>query len=152
MGLVSCRECLNRVAVDAATCPRCGVSSPGEDGEQRDAARQADADTFEKRLWLGCGGFVLLIALLVGGGAAWNASTATELDNAAEEACAAVDRVDFSSTNLTRLTARAAAVNAAMRSESDGLAAAAGIGPALSEDLFARYDAVDAWCEENADN
>lgn len=100
---------------------------------------------------MGCGAFVLLIALLIGGGAAWNAITATELDNAAEEACAAVDRVDFSSTNLTRLTARTEAVNAAMRSESDGLAAAAGTGPALSEDLFARYDDVEAWCDENTD-
>jgi hypothetical protein len=78
MALTTCRECSKSVAIEAGSCPNCGVSAPGEGGAERDAAKAEERGRFN----LGCAGVLVALALLItviiakgGGGSADEAPT-----------------------------------------------------------------------------
>lgn len=151
MAMTTCKQCLGRVADDAPTCPACGTTAPGEGGAERDAKRKAESAAGERKVWLGCGGLVLVMALLLGGGALYNYVTAVEMDGPAERACSAVTTAQFGQGAIRQAAGRVEAVAEARTSSAEGLQDAAG-GPgrvdpdSVSEDYFA----VAAWCEEHA--
>ena len=151
MALTTCKECRKAVAADASTCPHCGVSAPGEGGDDRNAAAKALSDKTSRQVAFGCGGFVLLVVLLIGGGALWNALTAVELDKAAEDACSAVTTAEFGDGAILQGAGRVRAVAYALESDAEGLQEAAGDGPLNPETVSTDYFAVAAWCEEHAE-
>jgi hypothetical protein len=150
MAMTTCKECRQAVADEAPACPNCGVTAPGEGGVERDAARKADTDAFEKKLWLGCGGFILLIVLLIGGGAAWNAITEVELDRAAERACSAVTTAQYGDGAIRQGAGRVQAVAYAKESTVEELRQLVGDGPLDPDTVSDDYFKVATWCNENA--
>jgi hypothetical protein len=152
MAMTTCKECRRSVADEAPTCPNCGVQAPGEGGVERDAARKEASDRDNRRVTLGCGGLILAMALLLGGGVAWNELTRVELDDAARRACEGVRTAEYGNGTIRQATGRLTAVTSARESDSEGLReAAGGAGRVDPDTVNDDYLGVAAWCDEHAE-
>jgi hypothetical protein len=150
MAMTSCKQCGRVVADDAPACPHCGTQDPGEGGAERDAARKADTDAFMRKFGIGCGGLIAIFLLLIVGGAAWNASTAVDLDGPAQQACSAAEAASLTTlSNVRRGAHRVEAVAHALESEISELRDAAGPSRINPQTVNTDYYGVAAWCEEN---
>jgi hypothetical protein len=154
MAMTTCKECRQAVSDEAPTCPKCGTTDPGEGGAERDARRKADSAAGERQVWLGCGGFVLVMALLLGGGALYSYVTAVELDEPARSACSSAELAALQTragtgTPVQVGVRRIEAVTSALESEAEGLREAAGGGSLNPDTVNSDYLGVLAWCEEN---
>jgi predicted anti-sigma-YlaC factor YlaD len=147
--MTTCRECRNPVSAQAQLCPACGVVSPGIRPPTEDERRVRRER--EKRLVNTVAIAVGLPVLIILTVAVYRASTGPDVDAAAREACAAVERRQnaeaFTPTSLSSLME---AVAAAQRSEAEGLRKAGQSSPpAGTNALDWRFARVAAWCGEN---
>jgi hypothetical protein len=149
MPLTTCRTCHKPVAVEAPTCPQCGVLDPGEGHEQRAEAAKRDSAQQNRWLALGCGGPTLLVLLLLGGGAVWTELTRVELDGPARDACYAVSLFDLDASPVEQGASRVQAVGSAVQSDVEGLREVLGSSSLDPGTVNDDYRAVAEWCGEN---
>jgi hypothetical protein len=103
-----------------------------------------------RKFGFGCGGLIALFLLLIVGGAAWNASTAVDLDGPARQACSAAEAASLTTlSNMRRGAYRVEAVAHALESDISELRDAAGPSRINPQTVNTDYYGVAAWCEEN---